>query len=335
MTKLKVLNTILVIASLALMTGCEPEPLKINYKTGFFPGSVINIEGLNTQYDDYNTALEASVLFNQRPLVFSSNRKSSGGEFDLVHGAISYVFGQTTGAFNLQSEMKADAFLDELTSVFNTAGNELGPYRFFNSYNGKEYMVAASEMEGSLLDIVYTGYIPVYSPVPSLPDPVAATVFNSDYNDAYLSLNSTLDTAYFCSDRSGNFDIYMMVRPSSESLDEWFTSAPEVPVKVDSICGEYNDKCPFVLGNCMFFASDRPGGDPGEDFDLYYSVFKGGKWSSPVNLGPAVNTYANEYRPVIGIDIYFDNVFMIFSSDRTGGKGGYDLYFTGIYMPGY
>jgi hypothetical protein len=335
MTTFKVLNTVLGIAALAFMSGCEDEPLKINYKTGFFPDSVIAIEGLNTQFDDYNTALEASTISTQRPLVFSSNRKSSGGEFDLVHGVISYIFGQTTGTFSLEGEMKPDAFLDELTSVFNTAGNEFGPYRFFNSYNGKEYMIAATEVEGSLLDIVYTGYMPVYAPIPSVPDPVPATVFNSDYNDAYLSLNSTLDTAYFCSDRSGNFDIYMMVKPAAMSLDEWFTSAPAVPVKVDSICSDYNDKCPFVFGKYMYFTSDRPDGEPGEDFDIFYSVFKGGKWSSPVNLGPSVNTSANEYRPVIGIDIYFDNVFMIFSSDRTGGKGGYDLYFTGFYLPGY
>lgn len=334
MTTGKVLNTILGLITLVIMAGCEKEPLKIKYRTGFFPDSVIAIEGLNTQFDDYNTALEASTISTQRPVVFSSNRQSSGGEFDLTHGVIWYTFGQTTGTFSLEGVMKPDVFLDELTSAFNTSGNEYGPFRFFNSYNGKEYMVAATEVEGSGLDLVYTGYIPIYSPVPSIPDPVPATVFNSDYNDVYLSLNNTLDTAYFCSDRSGNFDIYMMVKPPATSLDEWFTSAPAVPVKVDSLCSDYNDKCPFVSGKYMFFASDRPGGDPGEDFDLYYSVYKGGKWSSPVNLGPAVNTSANEYRPVIGIDLYFDNVFMIFSSDRSGGKGGYDLYFTGIYLPG-
>ncbi|MGB8357492.1 MAG: hypothetical protein WCD55_02650 [Bacteroidales bacterium] len=328
------LNIISGLITLVLMAGCEKELPKINYKTGFFPDSVIAIEGLNTQYDDYNMALEASIISNQRPVVFASNRQSSGGEFDLIHGVILYTFGQTTGTFSLEGGMKPDSFLDELTSAFNTAGNEYGPFRFFNTYNGKEYMVAATEVTGYGLDLVYTGYMPVYSPVPSVPDPVPATVFNSDYNDAYLSLNSTLDTAYFCSDRSGNFDIYMMVRPPTTGLDEWFTSAPAVPVKVDSLCGDYNDKCPFVFGKYMFFTSDRPGGDPGEDFDLYYSVFKGGKWNSPVNLGPAVNTPSNEYRPVIGIDLYFDNVFMIFSSDRPGGKGGFDLYFTGFYLPG-
>ena len=81
----------------------------------------------------------------------------------------------------------------------------------------------------------------------------------------------------------------------------------------------------------MVFASDMPGGSGG--FDLYYSVFRNGKWSSPVNLGPEINSTANEYRPVLGIDLKYENRFLIFSSDRSGGKGGYDLYFTGISLP--
>ncbi len=329
----KLLYPILGIITLGLIAGCDDEPLKINYELGIFPDSVIVIEGLNTQYDDYNTALEASSIDSYEPLVFSSNRKSAGGEFDLVHGVIWYTFGQTTGYFNMGSEMNADPFLDKLTSVFNTSANEFGPFRFFNSGNGMEYMVAGTEVAGTGLDLVFTRYIPVYSPLPVIPDPAPATVFNSDSNDVYLSLNKTLDTAYFCSDRSGNFDIYMMIKPAATGLDEWFSSAPAVPVKVDSLCSDYNDKCPFVSGRYMIFASDMPGGEGEEGFDLYYSVFRGGKWSSPKNLGPGINTSSNEYRPVVGVDLYFENRYLIFSSDRSGGKGGYDLYFTGIDLP--
>ena len=78
----------------------------------------------------------------------------------------------------------------------------------------------------------------------------------------------------------------------------------------------------------MIFTSNRPGGYGG--YDLYYSVFKNGKWSSPVNFGPDINTSSDEYRPVIGYHPDFTNKFMIFSSNRPGGKGGFDLYFTGV-----
>ena len=314
-----------------LFTGCREEPLKINYKLGVFPDSVMALDGLNTQYDDYNMDIEASRINSALPVVFSSNRHSSGGEFNLTQGLIWYTFGQTTGSFEMGGEMTNDAFIGSLVSVFNGTGDEFGPYRFFNGYNGREYMAAATRTADNGLDIIYTGYIPVFTPPPPIPDPVPVSVFNSSSDDAYLCLSTTLDTAYFCSDRSGNFDIYMMARPAGTGIDEWFASPAVTLAAADSINGAWNDKCPFVRGRHMVFASDMPGGLGG--FDLYYSVFRNGKWSSPVNLGPDINSPANEYRPVLGIDLRFENRFLIFSSDRSGGKGGYDLYLTGVSLP--
>jgi len=316
---------------LAVNSGCDEDPLKVVFEMGIFPDSLIVLDGLNTQYDDYNTALEASTIDSYMPLVFSSNRNSSGGEFDLVHGFIWYSFGQTTGYFNLEAGINPDPFLDELTSAFNTSANEFGPFRFFNGHNGLEYMSAATETATAGLDIVYTWYVPVFSTPPAIPDPVPASVFNSGADDAYLCLSTTLDTAYFCSDRSGSFDIFMTSRPAPDGIDEWFSSLPVAASAVDSITSTFDEKCPFVKGKHMVFASDMPGGSGG--FDLYYSVFRGGKWSSPVNMGPGINTPANEYRPVLGIDLMYENRFLIFSSDRSGGRGGYDLYFTGVDLP--
>jgi hypothetical protein len=327
----RLLITVPAFLLLAFLTGCHNELPKINYEMGIFPDSIINIEDLNTMYDDYNIDIEASTINSYRSVVFSSNRQSTGGEFDLVHGIVWYTFGQTTGTFMFGGEMKADPFVDNLISAFNTSGNEFGPLRFFDPLNGLEYMAVASEDSENGLDVVYTSYIPVYTTIPAIAEPLPATAFNSPHNDAYLSLSATLDTAYFCSDRSGNFDIYMSVKPSSASIDEWFISSVVAPVVVDSLNSDYNDKCPHVSGRYMVFASDRPGGSGG--YDLYYSVFKAGKWSSPVNMGPSINSLANEYRPVTGIDPFFENLFLIFSSDRSGGEGGYDLYFTGIELP--
>lgn len=320
-----------VLSILLLFTGCRDEPLAINYKLGIFPDSVMALEGLNTVHDDYNMDIEAGMINARLPVVFSSNRQSAGGEFDLTHGLIWYTFGQTTGSFQLESEIVRDLFLDRLTTAFNTSGNEFGPLRFFNSRNGLEYMAAATESDENGLEIVYTSYIPAFTNLPVVEPPVAATLFNSPSDDAYLSLGTTLDTAWFCSDRGGNFDIYMLTRPAGVSLDEWFTSPAMTPTLVDSINSAWDDKCPFVRGRYMVFASNMPGGMGG--FDLYYSVFRNGKWSSPVNMGPGINSAANEYRPVLGKDLKFGNYFLIFSSDRPGGKGGYDLYFTGISMP--
>ncbi len=331
MTRTRSLFLFLISSFLPLFFGCREEPLRINYELGIFPDSVMALDGLNTQYDDYNSDIEAARITAGRPLVFSSNRQSGGGEFDLTYGMIMYSFGQTTGLFQLDAEMTADSFLDRLTSAFNNGADQFGPFRFFNSLNGLEYMAVATGSPENGLEIVYGSYIPVYTTPPVVEGPVAATLFNSSSDDAYLSLGTTLDTAWFCSDRDGDFDIYTFRKPAGISLDEWFLSAPGTPVPVDSINTVYNEKCPFVRGKIMVFTSDMPGGQGG--FDLYYSVFRNGKWSSPVNFGPEVNSPANEYRPVLGIDLKFENYFLVFSSDRSGGKGGYDLYFTGINLP--
>jgi hypothetical protein len=96
-----------------------------------------------------------------------------------------------------------------------------------------------------------------------------------------------------------------------------------------SLSGSSNDKCPFIFENRMVFASDRAGGFGG--FDLYYSNFENGEWSEPVNFGERINTGFDEYRPVL-IDegVSQTQTMMVFSSNRTGGKGGFDLYFAGI-----
>jgi hypothetical protein len=99
-------------------------------------------------------------------------------------------------------------------------------------------------------------------------------------------------------------------------------------MKTDSINSNSDDKCPFIYKKIMVFTSNRPGGLGG--YDLYYSILKNGKWGSPVNFGPRINTSYDEYRPVIGTSPDFTNNYLMFSSNRPGGKGGFDLYFTGV-----
>lgn len=80
----------------------------------------------------------------------------------------------------------------------------------------------------------------------------------------------------------------------------------------------------------MVFASDHEGGFGG--FDLWYSVYNGQNWLTPVNMGGDINTEYDEYRLVVVSTEGqgFLNDLMIFSSNRPGGKGGFDLYYAGI-----
>lgn len=68
------------------LTSCHEEPLRINHELGIFPDSVMALEGLNTEYDDYNIDIEAGCIESSRQVVFSSSRGSAGGEFNIVQG---------------------------------------------------------------------------------------------------------------------------------------------------------------------------------------------------------------------------------------------------------
>lgn len=74
----------------------------------------------------------------------------------------------------------------------------------------------------------------------------------------------------------------------------------------------------------IVFASGRPGGSGG--FDLWHSSRRSihEPWSAPANLGPLVNSAANDVFPSIAVDARA----LVFQSARPGGFGGSDLYIT-------
>lgn len=73
-------------------------------------------------------------------------------------------------------------------------------------------------------------------------------------------------------------------------------------------------------GMTMYMSSDRAGGYGG--YDIYESKLMNGQWSSPINLGSAVNTAGNEITP------YNIGDLLLFASNGREGFGGYDLYKT-------
>lgn len=76
-------------------------------------------------------------------------------------------------------------------------------------------------------------------------------------------------------------------------------------------------------GKYLFFASDMPGGQGGSD--LYYCELINGEWSNPVNMGPKVNSPASENYPFI-----HPSGRLYFSSNRPGGLGALDVYYTSL-----
>lgn len=325
-----ILIFVLPLLTLSLTNCKEKAKNPIIYPLGTFPDTVVNLQSVNSQYDDYN--LDINQIVANAPIIFSSNRKSAGSQFDLEQADISFLFDQTNGHFEVKVAITNDAFLSRLIQSATTQGDDLGPYRFFSSVDGYEYLVLSSRNAQGNLDLYYLKNRPVYgSGIPNVEAPVPVNLFNSSSDDAYFCFDTEQDSAYYSSDRNGDFDIYLQKKPIVTEVDDWFNQGFASSIKPDSINSPSQDKCPQIYKKIMVFTSDRPGGLGG--FDLYYSILKKGKWSSPVNMGPGINTSSDEYRPVIGYHPDFTNIFMMFSSNRTGGKGGFDLYFTGFQFP--
>lgn len=74
-------------------------------------------------------------------------------------------------------------------------------------------------------------------------------------------------------------------------------------------------------GSTIYFSSNKPGGVGG--FDIYRAYKKGdGSWGEAENLGPAINTKANDDSPVISPD----GGTLYFASQGHLGYGGYDIF---------
>jgi Tol biopolymer transport system component len=114
----------------------------------------------------------------------------------------------------------------------------------------------------------------------------------------------------------GKWNVYA----SSQQNDGHFGT----PVLVSDVSSTQYDFhfAPRLDGLEAFIWSVRAGGLG--DGDLWVSTRTSTQeaWSTPVNLGPTINTEFDEQMPSLSAD----DTELFFTSNRPGGKGGYDLY---------
>jgi len=127
-------------------------------------------------------------------------------------------------------------------------------------------------------------------------------------------------TLYFSSTRLGGVggsDLYLSHKTGSGS----FGPAELVP-GVNSID---NDMQPYVRrdGLELVFASNRPGGQG--SFDIWNASKDSiaHPWLAPVNLGPNVNSIANETRPSLS----WEGTTLLFGTTRSGVEGASDIFY--------
>lgn len=139
---------------------------------------------------------------------------------------------------------------------------------------------------------------------------------NSDSWDSQASLSSDGQILYFASDRpggKGGTDLYRCRWLG----DRW--SAPEPLTELNT---EYDEITPSIApdNKTLYFASNRPGGVGG--YDIYVARLQGTRFSSPQNIGAPINSASDD----ISYIALPNSTTAYFASDRTGGRGGYDIY---------
>ena len=87
-----------------------------------------------------------------------------------------------------------------------------------------------------------------------------------------------------------------------------------------------NDTQPNVRkdGREIVFSSNRAGGGGSQDIWSATRASVDDAWSTPVNLGPGINTGLAESRPSLS----WDGTTLYFGSTRAGGEGSSDIYVT-------
>ncbi len=162
---------------------------------------------------------------------------------------------------------------------------------------------------------------PYYEGTPYLFDNGNKILFSSNSADLKKYKPKKIESLAISEDGRNILKIYQV-----EKIDGEWQSAKEL---------NFNGKtfnCVFPNlsedGNILYFASDMEGGFGG--FDLWkVNKINDSTWSSPINLGPNVNTFEDETYP------YVSKNRLYFSSKGHPGFGGFDIFVSSINEDGF
>jgi hypothetical protein len=309
-----------------LLIGCK-KPYKYDI---IVTETATNLENLNSEFDDYNSDLPYPHTLSD--IYFSSNRNSQGSNFDIIGGRLQFSYHKDDDILNLEISVGAPRESNLLFPKINTSFDELGPHSYvyanyiYDNYARMDMLFLYANNSDDNFKIKFVELTSIlYSSNSKVSDPITLGQINEKGDNLYPSIGADRTKLYFCSNRNdSHFSIYSATY-SSEITKQSLIDDNIIEIRKEEILNSnYDDKCPYIYGNFMVFASNRDG-----NFDIWYSKFKNNQWSEPMKFGEEINsTTYNEYRPVVFNVLGYN--LMVFSSDRFGGKGGYDLYIVKI-----
>jgi len=128
---------------------------------------------------------------------------------------------------------------------------------------------------------------------------------NAEGSQVFASVASN-GNLYFTSDRKGEFDIFR-----SRLVNGKYGEAEDLGPKINA--PTISSLEALVAPDESYLLIGSFGRQPGYgNSDLFISYNENGSWSTPKNLGPAINTVAREYSPRLTAD----GKWLIFTSER-------------------
>lgn len=195
------------------------------------------------------------------------------------------------------------------TPTFSPDGNQMF---FARNYPGKaNFMNACNEGRNNLRIMSADKVGDQWTNLTELP------INNPDFNTAHPALTSDGQCLYFSSDRPGGvggMDLYKICRSG-----EGWTTPTNLGAPVNTAG---NELFPYVADNGMLYYSTNgiTGGMGG--LDIHSTTMENGTWTTPLNLGAPFNSSSDD----LGFTVTEDGQSGYLTSNRTGGKGGDDIY---------
>ncbi|MDR0418769.1 MAG: carboxypeptidase regulatory-like domain-containing protein, partial [Prevotellaceae bacterium] len=274
------------------------------------PIEVRNLIQLNTEYDDYYT------VFTSEGYVFASDRPADGSKPKKKAKSGPTKLWVSKGQVN-GNWIDLDFPTLFIAPTKKNAKEELGAASFTKDMS-RMYFSRQYEIQNSFGDIV-VGLEIVYrdkQPNGEWGEPRLFPFNSKEYSTAQPSISPDGKSLYFVSDMSegyGATDIYVskitngqFERPRNLGANINTAEVEKYPVAVDDTTLYFSSNGHITYGG----------------LDILKSTYRDGAWQKPENLREPINSKFNDYAftPIKG------DILAIFSSERSGGKGGVDLY---------
>jgi outer membrane protein OmpA-like peptidoglycan-associated protein/tetratricopeptide (TPR) repeat protein len=254
---------------------------------------------LSSDFDDY----APSVTMDGEEIIFTSNRPN-GHTPDEVGGYDADIYSATVVNGVWQSPK---AVRGTINTTKDDISNNL-------SYNGTKMLYSVLNDAGN-----YDIYEAFLKGADWTSPANFSTNINLKSNDIFASYDFDDKLIYYAKDSesgTNGYDIYVS-GPVVKRNREY-----SLPTRVAEVSSKFNDGPVYMHpdGKTMYFASE--GFNSMGGYDIFMSQKKSGIWGAPVNMGYPINTQYDDYF----FAATANGKVAYISSNRAGGKGGFDIY---------